>query len=611
MNVLGFSGLQNSVPFKKRELPHLPPRAYRIVQGLDSAAALVDRGGIRAAAAEERFTREKGTGAFPAHAIRYCLASGRLTPGDIDYVAHSFCYEPTRSLYEGSDSTFRKRQFREVYSPDVQLRLFRETFPGIDWEDKLVHVPHHLAHAASTFYLSGFAESLILVADGAGEVESTTVALGAGAEITVLKQIPALHSLGILYGVVTLYLGFEMGSDEYKVMGLAPYGDARRYFTTFMDLIHLQDDGGYTIPVVGRNKSLEERETYGGTIGLLTEKFGPARLPEASIDQRHMDVAAGVQAALQATLFHVLRHFKQQTGQQNLCMAGGVALNCSANGVIRRSRMFKGMFIQPAAGDDGSALGAALYVQRQRDPAVRFPRMGLPLWGPAYDDRSIELALSRYECEHAFFERFDDLAREVARRIAEGEIIGWFQGAMEFGPRALGSRSILADPRDPGMRDRINALVKKREAFRPFAPAVIAEAAAEYFDITPGDEATYSCMLFVAQVRDRFREQFPAVTHVDGSARAQTVTREDNPRFWTLLHRLRDTTGSPVVLNTSFNVRGQPIVCTPEEGIETFLAAGLDALAIGNHLAVPKVAAPLTTAVQCAMERSPEYEVIK
>jgi carbamoyltransferase len=586
VNVLGFSGLHTSVSFKRRELPHLPPRAYRIVQGLDAAAALVDSEGIKAAAAEERFTREKGTGAFPVRAISSCLASARLAPGDIGHVAHSFSYESTRTLYENSGSNFRRRQFHEVYSPEVQLQFLREHFPGIPWETRLVHVPHHLAHAASAFYLSGLEESLILVADGSGEMESTTVAVGRGNDITILKRIPALHSLGLLYGLGTLYLGFDFGLDEYKVMGLAPYGDSRRLFDTFMDLVHLQDDGGYTIPVLLQNQSLEERETYAGTLRILSEKLGPPREPEESITQRHMDVAAGLQATLHAVLLHVLRHFRHETGQRNLCMAGGVALNCTANGVIRRSRMFKSMFVQPAAGDDGSALGAALYVQRQRNPAVRYPRMGLPLWGPAYDDPGLELALNRLGCAHTVFGRFEDLAREVARRIAGGEIVGWFQGAMEFGPRALGSRSILADPRDPGMRDRINALVKKREAFRPFAPAVAAEAAAEYFDIVEGDETTYSCMLLVAQLRDRYLGQFPAVTHVNGSARVQTVAREDHPRFWTLLQCLGEITGSPLVLNTSFNVRGQPIVCTPDEAVETFLAAHLDALAIGNRLAV-------------------------
>jgi carbamoyltransferase len=586
VNVLGFSGLHTSVSFKRRELPGLPPRAYRIVQGLDAAAALAGPDGIMAAAAEERFTGDKGTGAFPARAIASCLAAAGLAPRDVDLVAHGFAYEPLRALFETSGIEFRKKQFREVYAPDVQLELLREHFPGVAWETRLVHVPHHLAHAASAFFLSGLEESLILVADGSGEMESATVALGRGNEITILKTIPVLHSLGLLYGVATLHLGFEFALDEYKVMGLAPYGDPRRLFQTFMDLVELQDDGGFAIPALARNRSLEERETYAGTLRMLEDKLGPPRQPEEDITQHHMDVAAALQAALQAALLHLLRHFGRETGQRHLCMAGGVALNCSANGAIRRSGMFDRMFVQPAAGDDGSALGAALYVQRQRDPGVRYARMGLPLWGPAFDDAAIARELARLGCPHTVFDRFEDLALEVARRIAGGEIVGWFQGAMEFGPRALGGRSILADPRDPGMRDRLNALVKKREAFRPFAPAVAAEAAREYFDIAEGDEPTYSCMLLVAPLRDRYLGQFPAVTHVDGSARVQTVARQDHPRFWTLLQRLGEITGSPMALNTSFNVRGQPIVCSPEEAVKTFLAAGLDALAIGRCLVV-------------------------
>jgi carbamoyltransferase len=268
-------------------------------------------------------------------------------------------------------------------------------------------------------------------------------------------------------------------------------------------------------------------------------------------------------------------------------MAGGVALNCSANGAIWRSRIFDDIFVQSAAGDDGSALGAALYVQRTREPSGCAARMPPPLWGPEYDDEQIGHALrQRPECQAVFFESFDELTRDVALRLEAGQVVGWFQGAMEFGPRALGNRSILADPRDPEMRDRINTLVKKREAFRPFAPAVVAERAHEYFEIVPEDASLYAHMLFVARARATERARFPAVTHVDGSARVQTVAREENPRFWQLLHAFGDRTGVPMLLNTSFNVRGQPIVCTPEEAIDTFLQARLDALVMGNYVVV-------------------------
>lgn len=589
MNIIGISGLDNSVRFKKRELPQLSPRYDRIVQGLDSAAALVTREGVKAAAAEERFTGDKGTGAFPAHAIQYCLKSAGIAVNDIDYLGHSFSYEPFRSVYEESESDFTRRQFAEVYSRTAQLQCLDRHLPDADWSRKLVQVPHHLAHAASAFYATDFEESLILIADGMGELDSTTIAVGHKTGIKIVKRIRALHSLGIFYSVFTFYLGFHMNLDEYKVMGLAPYGDARRHFNQIMEFIDLRSDGTYIIPTLFRNDTLEEKESYAGTVRELIERFGPAREPEEEITQRHRDIAASLQAALQASLLHILRHFKKETGQENLCMAGGVALNCTANGVIRRSRMFRRMFVQPASGDDGSALGAALYLQRAHEPAVPRKPMAVPLWGPSYDNEMIGCALSeRKECQSTFFASSGDLTRNVARRLSGREIVGWFQGRMEFGPRALGSRSILADARDPQMRDRINSLVKKREAFRPFAPAVTVEAAADYFEIERGDEPLYSSMLFVTQVREPYREQFPSVTHVDGSARVQTVAREDNPLFWTLLIEFGAITGAPILLNTSFNVRGQPIVCTPSEAIDTFLAAELDALVIGSYLVVRK-----------------------
>jgi carbamoyltransferase len=316
--------------------------------------------------------------------------------------------------------------------------------------------------------------------------------------------------------------------------------------------------------------------------------FGPAREPESEISQKHMDIAAALQATLQSTLMHVLQHFKKETGQKNLCMAGGVALNCSANGFLRRSRLFKGMFVQPAAGDDGTALGAALYLQRHREPTSVRQKMSVPLWGPEYDDTKIHQVLqARYDCTNIVFRSFEELTMEVAKRLSDGQIVGWFQGRMEFGPRALGSRSILADPRDPNMRNRINALVKKREEFRPFAPAVTAEAAGQYFEIRDGEESTYAHMLFVTHVRRSYRDQLPAITHVDGSARVQTVAKEDQPRFWTMLNAFGKVSNLPILLNTSFNVRGQPIVCTPTDAVDTFLAARLDALVIGNYLILP------------------------
>ncbi len=592
MNIIGISGLHNSVPFKKKEFPGLSPRHYRIAQGFDSAAALVSTGHIKAAAAEERFSGMKGTGSFPVNSIKYCLESASLSLDAIDYLAHGFAYEPYVSYYDHDE--FTQRRYAEVYSREAQKRCIEEHFPATGLADKLIQVPHHLAHAASAFYVSGYDESLILVSDGMGEMHSVTVAIGhRDNTIEILKQIPALHSVGILYGIVTHYLGFDFGLDEYKVMGLAPYGNARVHFNKFKDFVHLKDGGVYTIPVLAADKNLREKETHDGVIAVLAAHFGPPRQPGSGLTQTHRDIAAALQSVLQAAMMHVLWHFKKETALNRLCMAGGVALNCTANGVIRRSRMFKDIFIQPAAGDDGSALGAALYTQHLHDTRSRFAKMAQPLWGPGYAPALIEEFLEKQSrCKATFFHSFDDLAQQIAADLAEGRIVGWFQGRMEFGPRALGNRSILADPRDPGMRDRVNQLIKQREDFRPFAPAVTAEAAARFFAIDAGDEATYAHMLFVTQVRAAYREQLPAVTHVDGSARVQTVSHESNPRFWVLLNEFEKLSGIPVLLNTSFNVRGQPIVRTPEEAMATFLRAGLDILVLDNYVVVRRVNQP-------------------
>jgi natural product biosynthesis luciferase-like monooxygenase protein len=587
MNVIGYSGLSNSVSFKKQQFPGLTARDYNIAQGFDAAAALVGHQGVLAAAAEERFTRQKATGAFPINAIRYCLKTAKLNLKDVDYFAHGFSYEPHKAAFQTDD--FARRQYGEVFAPDVQKRFLKEHFGDLDWDKKFIPVSHHLAHAASAFYLSAFGDALILISDGMGEVQSLTVATGQGKDINILTEIPAFHSLGTLYGVFTHYLGFYINSDEYKVMGLAPYGNSRRFFNEMMEFVSLRSDGTYTLPIFAHNHTREEQETHAGVLRFLADKFGPPREPESEITQLHKDLAASLQSVLQTCQLHVLRHFRRQTGQKNLCLAGGVALNCSCNGLIKRSDLFDRVFVQPAAGDDGTSLGAALYVQRFHDPKFKPHRISVPLWGPEFTDHEIRQALeNRNDCQVVEMQSFDELSKDVAERLAKGQIVAWFQGRMEFGPRALGSRSILADPRDPTMRDRINALVKKREAFRPFAPIVKAEAAAKIFEINPGEEDTYSHMLYVTHVRNEYRDKLPATTHIDGSARIQTVSNEQNPRVWQLLNEFAKHSNIPVLLNTSFNVRGQPIVCTPQEGIETFLKARLDVLVIANFIVVPK-----------------------
>jgi carbamoyltransferase len=479
-------------------------------------------------------------------------------------------------------------RYAEVYEPTLQIGLLKEHFPGVDWASKFVPVPHHLAHAASAYYPSGYDDALVLVADGMGETESLSVIAGTGGKLEVLHRIPALHSLGTLYGVFTLYLGFDMMMDEYKVMGLAAFGDRRRFYTELMNMVSLREGGNVTVPVLASDHSLLERETHQGVLAVLAERLGPPRQPGTPVEQRHRDVAAALQSTLETCLLHVLRHFRRETGLRNLCYAGGVALNCSANGVIARSRLFDNIFIPPGAGDDGSAIGAALYVQAHQEPGTVIPAMSMPYWGTSFTDDEIG-AVVRARTDAVVTHLPDDaeLLADTAAALERGEVVAWFQGGMEFGPRALGARSILADPRDERMRDHINALIKRREDFRPFAPVVTYEAAAELFEIEPGDEMRFRHMLFTTRTRPEHRDRLGAVTHFDGTARVQVVTREGNPRLWDLLNVFAIRSGVPVLLNTSFNLRGQPIVRTPDIAVDTFLRGGLDRLVAGNYVLTP------------------------
>ena len=587
MKIIGFSGLDNSVAFKRSRFPHLDARAYRIAQGFDSAAALVIDGEVVAAAAEERFTREKATGAFPTNAIQFCIRRANLDLSQINYFAHGFCYEPYRTHFKSGDE-YTKEQFETVYRRQVQEQLLAERLGVTDAAAKLVCVPHHTAHAASAYFPSCFPDALVLVSDGMGEAESMTVFSAKGTEFTLLKLVPAAHSLGSLYGIFTLYFGFKFNMDEYKVMGLAPHGDPDRYIEKMRSLVKLKAGGVYAIPILQRNTTQESKETYSGTLDAISEMFGPPVTPGAELEQHHIDVAAALQRVLQECLCHTLTHFAHETGHRHLCMAGGVALNCTANGEILRSGLFKDMFIQPGAGDDGSALGAALYVQHVNPGGCAPRKMLMPLWGPEFDNDWIrtEIEIPKGFREYRF-EQFQDLVAVVAKRLSEGQACGWFQGRMEFGPRALGNRSILADPRPVTMRERINRIIKKREGFRPFAPAVTKEAAHTYFDIQEGQEDTFAHMLYVTDVRTEFRAALPAITHVDGSARVQTVSKEGNEQFWQLLQAFEKFSGFPILLNTSFNVQ-EPIVCTPNEALATFQTTDLDFVVIGRKLLIER-----------------------
>jgi carbamoyltransferase len=588
--VLGISGLDRSLGFKERIVPGLDWREQRYRQGLDSAAAVVSEDGVLAASAQERHDGVKGTGAFPVDAIDACLRMAGITLDDVDLVAHGYCYE--RSVVHDLDD-FAGRWYDEVYSKAVQLEVLQAHYPGYDWEHKLVRVRHHLAHAASAYYLSGFDEAIVLVADGMGEEESTSILTGCGNHLRVVRSYPISSSLGILYSVVTHYLGFLPGMDEYKVMGLAPYGDRGRFGDLAENLVSLGGNGQLMVPALSRDRSPTERETHQGVLNALEELFGPARDPEAPIEQRHMDVAATLQDCLERSLQHVLEEASRQLNSANLCLAGGVALNCTANGLILGSGRFDDIFVQPAAGDDGTALGAALWQLHQHVPVAPV-RMSMPYWGDSFSDEQAIEAVRGLGSGHEVVQLDDDeLATAVAELIAAGSVVAWFQGRMEFGPRALGNRSILADPTRPDMRAHLNAVVKQREEFRPFAPAVLAEEAGKYFEITPGTERIFEHMLVVANVREEYRSRLPAITHVDGSARLQVVQRDSAPLFWELISRLGGRLGMPIVLNTSFNLRGQPIVRGPDEAVATYARSALDALALGRWLAIrtPRTAA--------------------
>lgn len=587
MIILGISGLDNSERYKRQQYPGLTDREYRLAQGADAAAALIVDGKIVGAVAEERFSRVKGTHEFPVGSINFLFKEAGIAAHDVDIVAHNFDYEPYRSYFMRDPET--RGTFEQVYSRDATATAIESHLPGTGLTQKLASVPHHVAHAASAYYCSGFDDATILAIDGIGEFHSTTIFAASQGQMEIVRQVPGLHSLGILYGLITLHLGFFMNFDEYKVMGLAPYGDPQVYDAEMHKLIQLQPDGGYVTPVLFANDSDVDRQTFAGSLREIAAILGPPRHPDAPVTQRHKDIAAALQSVTTETLLHILTWARKELPSPHLCMAGGVALNCTSNAAIRRTKMFDDIFIQPAAGDDGTALGAALQVAYEHrrsgsDSYIPSPRMSPPLLGPSFDSSAIAEALGPRLTELVdTFDTWQSLTAAVADLLARGSVVAWFQGRMEFGPRALGCRSILADPRDREMRDKINAMVKKREAFRPLAPAVMAEYAHLYFDLF-GDDSAYWYMLETAQVKAQFRDVLGAVIHVDGSARLQIVRRDHNEPFWLLLDAFLQVTGLPIVLNTSFNVRGQPIVCTPHEAIATFEATNVDYLVLDRHL---------------------------
>ncbi|MGC9293250.1 MAG: carbamoyltransferase family protein [Acidobacteriaceae bacterium] len=580
MKVLGISGFENSIPFKKAHWPGLDEREYRISQGHDSAAALVVDGEIVAAAAEERFNRKKHTGDFPIRAIEYCLAEAGIGAEDVDAMVHGFDYSPYEEMYSLDPVT--AEQYKQVFSREALLQQLHRDLPGFP-AGRFHALNHHLSHAASAYYTSGWEECLVVVVDGMGEAHSATVYHAHDNQLDKLRQISANDSIGILYSIVTLHLGFDFNSDEYKIMGLAPYGDPTRYRAFFDGAVKLLDDGRIQVPLLKLNRSREDRETYGATRRYLEENLVPQRQPDAEITSAHRDVAAALQECLDRVMLHICGHFGRATGLRRLAMAGGVALNCTANGKLLQSGAFDDIYVQPAAGDDGTALGAALW-RASRTGRVRNLRMPVPFLGPAATAAEIDEALQHFQgrVTAVRFPGLRESCAEAAKLVHEGRVVAWYRGRMEFGPRALGHRSILADPGHPEMRDRINAMVKMREAFRPFAPAVSEERVQDWFEAPQGAQFPY--MIMTVDVREQHRAALPAITHVNGSARVQTVSKRDNNEFHTLLEAVEKTTGRPMLLNTSFNVKGQPIVNTPQEALETFLGTGIECLFLEDIL---------------------------
>ena len=576
----------------------------------DSAAALMVGGEIVAAAQEERFTRIKHDHEFPKNAVEYCLKEAGIEPDDLDYVVF---YDKPLQKFDRLLETYL------AYAPagfksflmamplwlKTKLHLPREIRKSLDnrYRKKIAFTGHHESHAASTFFPSPYEESAILTLDGVGEWDTVTIGHGQGTKIKLLKSLHFPHSLGLLYSAFTYFCGFKVNSGEYKLMGLAPYGEPK-YADVIMDeLIDLKEDGSLAMDMSYFN--------YCQGLTMTGPKFeqifdGPARKSESPITQREMDLAASIQAVTEEAVLRMARKARDLTGSKNLCLAGGVALNCVANGKLLRSGIFENVFITPASGDAGGALGAALFLNHQLLGRPRTldgrDQIKGSLLGPRYENDEIRKCLNATEAKYHFVEDESDLLEKTAKAMAAGKVIGWFQGRMEFGPRALGSRSIIGDPRDTEMQTTMNLRIKFRESFRPFAPCVLAEEVSDYFDLDR--ESPY--MLMVADVKKDLwndlsdeekrlmkdpdlrkrvnvaRSALPAITHVDMSARIQTVDEPRHGRYYRLMKEFRKQTGCGVIINTSFNIRGEPIVCTPADAYRCFMATDMDVLVLEN-----------------------------
>ncbi len=558
----------------------------------DSSACLLHDGQIVAAIEEERIRRIKHWAGFPTEAIKYCLQEANLKPQEIDHIA--FSRKPTAHLAEKALFTLRRRpsislirsrlaNMRRVQQARDPLAEAFGVEPG-DLKAKVHNIEHHTSHSASAFLVSPYEEAAVVSVDAFGDFRSTMVSHGQGGRMKVLQTVEFPHSLGLLYTAVTQYLGFPRYGDEYKVMGLASYGQPV-YLEEFRRMVRKEPNGTFKLDLdyfLHASKGVDM--TWDNCEPTITQAFsehmakrlGPARQPSEALAKRHEDIAASLQAALEEVYFHILNYAHKATGQKRLALAGGVAFNSVANGKIYDNTPFEEVYVQAAAGDAGTALGSAAYVYHQVLGQPRSFVMSTAYWGPHYDDQTLEAALKRYGLPYTPLSD-DALYQRTAAAIAKGAIIGWFQGRVEWGPRALGNRSILVDPRRPDMKNTLNERIKRREPFRPFAPSILLEAVGEYFEKQYPDPF----MIKVYKIRPEKRPLIPAVTHVDGTGRLQTVSKEENPRYWRLISEFGKQTGVPVLLNTSFN-ENEPIVCKPEEAIECFLRTRMDVLVLGN-----------------------------
>jgi carbamoyltransferase len=591
----------------------------------DSAACLLRDGQLVAAAEEERFTRRKHDSEFPGQAVAYCLREAKTSVAELDLVVF---YEKPLLKFDRLLETYL------AYAPAgfklaklglplwirQRLHLPRELDRGLgrSYRGRYVFTEHHEAHAASAFYPSPFEEAAILTMDGVGEWATASIGHGRGGQIELLRELHFPHSLGLLYSAFTYFTGFRVNSGEYKLMGLAPFGTPVYRDRMLRELIDLKDDGSFRLNQRYFAYGYDDVMTSPALNALLD---GPPRAPESEITQRECDIAASVQSITELVVLRMAQHARELTGARNLVLAGGVALNCVANGRLEREGPFDSIWVQPGAGDSGAAVGCALFAWHQlleqpRTPVARDAMRGTYL-GPAFADHEICAALRSFDAPMHTYASDAELCDAIAALLAEGRALGHFDGRMEFGPRALGNRSILADPRLPDMQARLNAQIKLRESFRPFAPAVLREDAGAYFDLGELGESPY--MLFTVPIHERqrlvpstapnglarlaeVRSTIPAVTHVDYSARVQTVDANDNPRLYGILRAFKARTGCPVLINTSFNLRGEPIVATPADAYRSFMHSGLDALAIGRYLLHKSEQPPLPAALAPRVE---------